>query len=259
MWQFLDGIRIAGDEVINGLFWVDAGMLVRFLLGGLAIILHIIWGLLVYSSPLWIPGIIIYLFATRKERAAKRQRKQDERQRDQESAAARVALEEATSARIVKDLVGMNVNSMPDLALLMEQNQLQLKITPYALSIIGRGKALYQLNYKQDFDFEFANANVPDDKVMRGKVLKFAQSLQRRMGDRVKLNEHPTYKDDLHQVQVGTTTREGEDAYGRPILISEPIYEMQGSIWVTDYYITIAPPAPAPAPAPAKPSTTRVI
>jgi len=28
---------------------------------------------------------------------------------------------------------------------------------------------------------------------------------------------------------------------------------------VTDYYITIDPPAPAPAPAPPKPSTTRVI
>jgi len=259
MWQFLDGIRIAGDEVINGLFWVDAGMLVSFLLGGLAIILHIIWGLLVYSSPLWIPGIIIWLFATRKERAAKRQRKQDERQRDQESAAARAELEEAISARLVKDLTDMNVKSMPDLALFMEQNQLHLKITPHALSIIGRGKALYQLNYKQDFDFEFANANVPSDEVMRGKVLKFAQGLQRRIGDRVKLNEHPTYKDDLRKVQVGTKTRESKDSFDRTILISEPIYETQGSIWVTDYYITIDPPAPAPAPAPPKPSTTRVI
>lgn len=252
MWQFLDGIRIAGDEVINGLFWVDAGMLVSFLLGGLAIILHIIWGLLVYSSPLWIPGIIIYLFATRKERAAKQQQ-------ERASAAALAELEEATAARLVKDLAGMNVKSMPDLALFMEQNQLQLKITPHALSIIGRGKALYQLNYKQELDFEFKNAHAPNDKEMRGKVLKFAQGLQRRMGDRVKLNEHPTYKDDLRKVQVGTKTRESKDAFDRPILISEPIYETQGSIWVTDYYITIAPPAPAPAPAPAKSSTTRVI
>ena len=56
--DFLTSIRLVGDEILDNLFFMGDSFLGELLLGLLAIVLKILWGLLVYLSPIIILVII---------------------------------------------------------------------------------------------------------------------------------------------------------------------------------------------------------